>query len=470
MIIAYVDRSNISIALAVQDFKEHFRLSDIDRGLLNSAFFWSYAFLQIPAGWVVDRYGVKFPYALAFLFWSVISAATAFASSIGQLIALRVLLGVGESIVTPASMRWIRFNFVEEERGFAVGMYMTGTKIGPAIGAGLAAALIAAFDWRVMFLILGIGCLIWLIPWMALVKNNDRELEKAASVKAKAAPVSFGHMMASPVIWGTVIGTFCYMYFVYFCMTWMPAYFVERRNLSLAGMGTYQAASFGGMAIIAAVAGWLADRMISSAPQPFRPGAILTGVKVGSVLGAVIALALLIFTWISKSLSLDSSLMTLGKGLVFGAIGGALLVPVAAVVDKILPHGLKPVPVRKAFTIAGFVMASTEVFGAMSPSNDVALFFAVFSLSGLGLATANYWALTQTLIPGGAIGRIVGIQNCAANIPGIVAPILTGWLIKTTGSYEAPMQAVWFFLILGIASYLFLVREKYAPSTAPRSS
>jgi MFS transporter, ACS family, D-galactonate transporter len=93
----------------------------------------------------------------------------------------------------------------------------------------------------------------------------------------------------------------------------------------------------------------------------------------------------------------------------------------------------------------------------------VALFFAVFSLTGLGLATANYWALTQTLIPGGAIGRIVGIQNCAANLPGIVAPILTGWLKETTGSYDAPIQAIWFFLVLGIVAYVFLVREKYAP-------
>jgi nitrate/nitrite transporter NarK len=109
-------------------------------------------------------------------------------------------------------------------------------------------------------------------------------------------------------------------------------------------------------------------------------------------------------------------------------------------------------------------MASTEVIGAFSESVPVALFFAVFSLSGLGLATANYWALTQTLIPGASIGRIVGIQNCAANLPGIVAPILTGWLKQSTGSYEAPMQAIWFFLILGIAAYVFLVREKYAPT------
>jgi MFS family permease len=128
-----------------------------------------------------------------------------------------------------------------------------------------------------------------------------------------------------------------------------------------------------------------------------------------------------------------------------------------------IDRGMNPVKVRKGFTIAGFVVASTQLIGAYSESNDTALFFAVFSLSGLGLMTANYWALTQTLIPGAAIGRIVGVQNCAANLPGIVAPLLTGWLVARTGKYEAPMMAISVFLIMGIASYVFLVREKYVP-------
>ena len=388
--IAYVDRSNISVALAVPDFKQLFHLTDHQRGALNSAFFWSYAVLQIPAGWLVDRYGVKLPYTIAFLVWSLISAATGLAGSVSQLLALRVMLGVGESVAIPASMRWIRFHFTEKERGLAVGVFMSGTKFGPAIAAPVAAWLIAAYGWRAMFVILGLGCLVWLVPWLLLVRDNDRQIEQTqATRRAAAARVPFARVIASPVIWGTVIGTFCYMYFVYFCMTWMPAYFVERRHLSLTSMGLYTFFSFSGMAAMAALAGWAADRMIA--------------------------------------------------------------------------RGGNAVRVRKAFTIAGFLMASTEVIGGLSDSVGVALFFAVFSLTGLGLATANYWALTQTLIPGGAIGRIVGIQNCAANLPGIVAPILTGWLKETTGSYDAPIQAIWFFLVLGIVAYVFLVREKYAP-------
>ena len=63
MVIAYVDRTALSVAIAVPEFREHFSLTDSQRGLMNSAFFWSYALLQVPAGWLVDRVGVKYPYA-----------------------------------------------------------------------------------------------------------------------------------------------------------------------------------------------------------------------------------------------------------------------------------------------------------------------------------------------------------------------------------------------------------------------
>jgi MFS family permease len=392
--IAYLDRTNISVALAVPEFKQLFHLSDPQRGTLNSAFFWSYAVLQLPAGWLVDRFGVRIPYAIAFLLWSLISAVTGLAGSVRQFVWLRMILGASESVVTPASMSWIRLHFDEKERGLAVGVFMSGTKIGPAIGAPITAWLIAAYGWRIMFLVLGIGCLVWLIPWLLLVGKDHNPIGlRAISVRPAPEQVSFARVMANPVMWGTVIGTFCYMYFVYFCMTWMPAYLVEQRHLSLTSMGIYSFFSFGGMATMAAVAGWAADRMIASGHDAVR--------------------------------------------------------------------------VRRLFTVAGFLLASTEVIGGLSDSVTIALFFAVFSLTGLGLATANYWALTQTLIPGGAIGRIVAVQNCAASLSGIVAPIFTGWLKQITGSYDAPIQATWFFLIAGILAYLLLVKRKYAPSPNP---
>jgi len=388
-IIAYISRSNVAVALAVPDFCRTFGLSEPGRGTVNSAFFWAYAALQLPAGWIVDRYGVKWPYAFGLMFWCAASASTSLVTSVEQLIALRILVGIGESVSVPASTKWICLNFAERRRGLAMGLYMTGTKIGPAIGAPLAAWLITRHSWRTMFFLVGAGGLVWLIPWILMVAGKNGNRGRKPIKRGMEKTLSFRLLIASPVIWGTVIATFSYMYFVYFCLTWMPAYFMERRHLSLTQMGMYTFFSFGGMAVIAALGGWLADIVIG--------------------------------------------------------------------------RGGDPVSVRKWFTILGFVFACSELIGAHSPSIPTALTFSIVSLSGLGLATANYWALTQTLIPASAIGRVSGVQNCAASVAGIVAPIFTGWLKQRTGSYEAPMFACCAFLVVGVISYILMVNERYAP-------
>jgi MFS family permease len=382
--IAYVDRTNLSIALASPEFRKAFELTDGMRGLLNSAFFWSYALLQVPAGYLTDRYGVRVPYAISFFTWSFVSAATAVAQNTWHLFGLRLLLGASEAIVTPASMRWISTNVEERQRGLAVGILFAGAKFGPAIGAYLAVALIQSTGWRGMFLILGLGSMVFLIPWLLLVKDDGPT--SVASRSEEAA--SFGSIWKTPVIYGILIGTVAYNYFNYFNLTWLPAYFVEHWKLSLPSMGLYTAFSFLGMAAM--------------------------------------------------------------------AIGGG------AAADALIRRGSEPVRVRKAFTIAGLAIASSEIVGTMTSSREVALTFAVVSMAGLGLTTANYWALTQTLMPGQTIGRISGIQNFASNLAGIAAPAVTGWLIQTTGSYVAPMRAILVVLLAGIASYVFLVRRPRA--------
>jgi MFS family permease len=352
--------------------------------LLNSVFFWSYALLQIPAGWLVDRYGVRRVYAFGFFFWTLVSAMTGFVNNLGQLIAVRLLLGAGESVGAPASLRWIRWNCPEQERGLAVGIYMAGTKIGSAIGVPIAAFLITAFNWPAMFFICGASGFLWLMAWLFLARDTPVDA-LPSNVESLGRDIPFRDVIMTRTVLGILLGTFSYGYFLYFCVTWLPAYLVEKRHLALTSMGFYALFSFGGMAVVAILSGWLADWMISRGTDPART--------------------------------------------------------------------------RKGFTIMGFVLASTELFGAWTTSQTIALFFAAFSLAGLGLATANYWALTQTLVPGKAMGRIAGIQNCASNLGGVAAPLVTGWLKQQTGGYQAPMQAIWIILIVGIASYLILVRS-----------
>jgi len=385
VIIGYIDRTNLAIALASPAFSGFFQLSDSGRGVLNSAFYWAYTAMQIPAGFIVDRFGPRLPLAFGVLFWCAMSGATANAGSSGQLATLRVLLGVGESALVPAGLRWIRDHVEEQRRGLAVGIFMSGTKWGPAISAPLSAWLLARYGWRAMFLILGCGGAIWLAPWLWMTRREADPRRAAPHEPAMRVPEPpFLSLFRERALWGTLIGTFCYNYFVFFGLTWLPAYFVERRHLSLNSMGVYTMFSFAGTGLVSVLAGYAADRLIQ--------------------------------------------------------------------------RGCDPVNTRRWFTIAGLLAASTEVAGALSDSANVAVFFAIFSMTGLGLATANYWAVTQTVLPHVGAGRVAGLQNTSLNLAGIVAPIVTGWLKQVSGGYAVPMQAIWVILIVGVGSYLFLMR------------
>ncbi len=389
-LIAFVDRINISAALAVDPFKEHFNLSNLDRGWVNSAFFWSYAVFQIPMGWVVDRYGVKRPYAICFCVWCLASAAIGVMPALWGLILMRLIVGAAEAVVVPATYRWIRNNFHPNNSGTAVGFYMLGAKFGPAIGAPLAAWLIMHLNWQWMFVITGLAGMLWLIPWMLLANDDMPRGGDAVAKKKAASAISFGSILASPLVWGTLVVNFCYNYFTFFCMTWMPAYLVEQRGLSLTAMGLYTFYSFAGIAIVALVAGWSADRLIH------RYG--------------------------------------------------------------------RPVLIRKIFVVSGFAIACTVLLGARAESLETALFWNVVSLSGLGLTTANNLALCSlTLIPAPIVGQVKGVQNVATALAGIVAPLLTGWLLHVTGSYVAPMTLIFVFLLIGAATVLTVLRPEWAP-------
>lgn len=390
VLIAYFDRTSISSALADANFIAHFSMSDTERGWVGAAFFWSYALMQIPMGWVVDRYGVKYPYAICFALWCFATAATGLMTVMIGLFVMRLIVGLTEAIVTPASYRWIRLNMPETHAGTAVGIFAMGNKIGVAIGAPIAAWLIVSFDWRLMFIISGLAGLVWLVPWMLAVRKDYLKQSEITAARRKSGEVTFASILKAPVIWGAMIVNFCYGYFSFYCMTWMPAYLVEAQGLSLEQSGLYTFFSFAGIAVVAVLAGWAADRIIA--------------------------------------------------------------------------RGYDPIVTRKVFIVSGFFGASTVLLGAYTTDLDWALFWNVFSLSCLGLATANNLALCKiTLIPPPAIGLSVGVQQVAGTVSGGVAASLSGWLLHVTGSYDAPRMVIVAFLMIGAAACVILLRPKWSP-------
>jgi MFS family permease len=268
LMIAFVDRTSLSSALADKNFINHFALTSVDRGWLNAAFFWSYGLVQMPMGWVVDRYGVKWPYTICFFLWCLATAITGAMTALATLVVMRLIIGATEAIVMPASYRWIGNNFDEAHKGLAVGIFSMGGKFGPAIGAPIAAWFIVNYSWQFMFIATGAVGLIWLAPWLLLAENDLPSKAQLAVSKKQASSVTFGSIMSSPVIWGAMINNFCYGYFTFYCMTWMPAYLVEQRGLSLESSGLYTFFSFAGIAIVAMLAGWAADRIIATGRDP----------------------------------------------------------------------------------------------------------------------------------------------------------------------------------------------------------
>ena len=261
--ISFVDRTSLSSALADKGFIHHFALTDVDRGWLNSAFFWSYGVLQMPMGWLVDRYGVKWPYAVCFLLWCLLAAATAMVTALSALILMRLLIGAAESVVIPATYRYLAGHFPEHRKGTALGIFSVGGKMGPALAAPIAAWMIVTSSWQMMFLATGLVGLVWLAPWMLMLRNDHPTTSELAVRVRTASSVPLANLLRSPVVWGGLINNFCYAYFNFYCMTWMPAYLVEQRGLSLTKSGLYTFFSFAGIAIVAVVAGWAADVLIA---------------------------------------------------------------------------------------------------------------------------------------------------------------------------------------------------------------
>ena len=263
VLIAFVDRTSISSALASPGFKHHFQLSDIGRGWVGAAFFWSYGLAQAPMGWVVDRFGVKIPYTICFVIWCAATAATGVMTTVPALIAMRVVVGAAEAVVIPATYRWIRNHFDETQSGTTTGIVAMGNKFGPAVGAPIAAWLIVQYDWRMMFFATGAIGLLWLVPWIFGAKNDFPKHGELKIKQREAATVSLGSILLSPLVWGTMVLNFCYNYFTFYCMTWMPAYLVEQRHLSLERSGLFTFFSFAGIAIVAVLGGIIADWLIA---------------------------------------------------------------------------------------------------------------------------------------------------------------------------------------------------------------
>ena len=267
ILISYIDRGNLG--LAATSIMRDFNFPPGTMGVLLSAFFWTYAAFQIPAGAIVDRVGIRRVYAMAFVLWSVASAAIGVARGMTDILLLRMLLGLAEAAGPIASLTYIRRNFAGADIGLPTAIYVAGQNLGPATGALIGTQLIAHYGWRFMFVATGMGALLWLPFWWWLAPR-DREMKTAKADEAPKRPVPWREVTSNGAFWAISICVMFSSYFWYFLLTWVPAYLTESRGFTTVEMGRVLSTPLFLMAAINIGAGFGADRLIRRVGSVFR--------------------------------------------------------------------------------------------------------------------------------------------------------------------------------------------------------
>jgi len=259
--ITYVDRGTLATAAPLMQDELHLSASQL--GVLLSAFYYGYAFAMAPVSWLVERYGAPRVLALGLVVWSFATLATGFASGFATILALRVLLGIGESPAFPAACKVFAHSLDISKLGLANGWLSFGYLLGPVVGTLVGGLMMAAYGWRPVFIFFGCVSLLWLLPWNRVVLPPS-----VAAAQPSIRPPSLRQILCQRSLWGACLGMFSANYSFYFILAWLPFYLVKARGLSIESMAWTASWAYLLNAVAALWMGWLTDRTIRAGASP----------------------------------------------------------------------------------------------------------------------------------------------------------------------------------------------------------
>jgi MFS family permease len=279
VLINYVDRGNLALAAPV--LKVEWSISASQLGILFSAFYWSYTALQFVMGWFVDRFSANLMMALGFLVWSLTTAATGLVTGFALLLLMRLMLGVGESVMFPACSKICAQHLPEHSRGFAAGVINASMRWGSAIGTFGGGLMMARYGWRATFVVTGLVGLLWLPAW----KRWKPGPAVLSGHSAAAGTPTLAAILRQRSFWGAAMGHFCANYLVYFLISWLPYYLVHERHLSIAAMASTAGVLYTVDSLSSVITGWATDRGIKGGQSPtvVRKWAMAVGFSVAAV-------------------------------------------------------------------------------------------------------------------------------------------------------------------------------------------
>ncbi len=254
LFINYVDRGAVPTAIPL--IKTDLNLDNEQVGRLLSAFFMVYAFIQIPVGWLAERYGAHRVLAGGLVVWSAATMLMGVTSSFTMLVCLRMLLGLGESAGFPAVSKLMAAVVPVKRLGLANGIVAFGYLMAPGVGIFAAGLLIDHVGWRGTFVTFGLLSLLWLVPW-AFVR-----LPKLATARSDAATPTWSMVLGQKGLWGTSLGLFSSNYMWYFMLSWLPGFLVNERGFSMHEMEHVGTLGYVVNGCSALATGWAIDRYI----------------------------------------------------------------------------------------------------------------------------------------------------------------------------------------------------------------
>lgn len=261
----YVDRGALPTAL--HHVQADLHLTDIQLGMLGSAFFWTYAFMQIPVGWLAERFGAHRVLAGGLAIWALATLLVGVVSGFVLLLILRLLLGVGESVGFPCTSKILASTVPTESLATANGIIAFAYLMGPVVGTFLGGLLMTQFGWRTAFVVFGAVSLLWLLPWSRVRIQHRAEEDHATEI------ATTGMILRQRSLWGTALGHFSSNYTFYFMLSWLPSYLVRERGFSDWEMTRFASAAYFVNAACAMAGGWALDRYIR------RGGSVNLGYK-----------------------------------------------------------------------------------------------------------------------------------------------------------------------------------------------
>jgi len=395
-LINYLDRTILGIA--APSLTKELGIDAALMGVVFSAFSWTYAASQIPGGAFLDKFGTRLTYFLSVGFWSLFTLLHTLVGGITSLLGLRFLLGVAESPCFPANSRVVATWFPRQERAFATGVYTVGEYIGLAFLSPLLFAMMAAFGWRSLFFAAGGIGLVFAIVWWLKYREPHDSRANAAEI---AQIVAGGGLTEQPVRQK---------------LDWRAAgKLLQRRQMWGICLG-----QFAGNSTLVFFLTWFPTYLATERHMDW--------LKIGFF--AVVP-------FIAASI-----------GVLFGGWWS----------DRMLRQGKSANVARKLPIILGLLLASTIVTANFVDDNRLVIAILSLAFFAQGMAALG-WTLVSDIAPEGMLGVTGGVFNLAANLAGIVTPIVIGGIVAATGSFFYALAFIGCIALMGALAYIFVLGD-----------